>query len=192
VNDISALRMDEQMMRVLRDTGVPAVLMHMLGTPKTMQTHPSYDNLLEDIRIFLEIAINRAVSQGIDRNRIIIDPGIGFGKTFEHNLTLIRHLKHFEHLGCPILLGPSRKAFIRHLLARPPEKDLPPDSPVVETGTQAVVAVAAMKGVDILRVHRVAETKATLTLIEAIKNAGGGQGAVDQRPETKGDWISSP
>jgi dihydropteroate synthase len=168
VNDISALRMDEKMAPVVRDSGVPLILMHMLGSPKTMQIAPRYGNLIEEIHNFLKAAIQEAIERGIQRDRILIDPGIGFGKTLAHNLLLIQQLHRFVSLGCPILLGPSRKAFIRRLLKPPGEKALSPDSPLVETGTQAAVAAAALAGVHILRVHRVAETLATLKVIDAI------------------------
>lgn len=173
INDISALRMDEDMIHVLRECDAPVILMHMLGTPKTMQVDPRYENLIEEIHAFLDAAIQRAVDAGIDRNRILIDPGIGFGKTAEHNLLLIQQVHRFRSLGRPILLGPSRKAFIRRLLKPPGGMALEPDAPLVETGTQAAVAAAAQAGVHILRVHRVAETRATLTIIDAIRKAAG-------------------
>jgi dihydropteroate synthase len=174
VNDISALRMDDEMVHVLRESDVPVILMHMLGTPKTMQIDPAYRDLVEEIRSFFEAAIQGAVTAGIARNRILIDPGIGFGKTAAHNLLLIQRLHRFASLGCPIVLGPSRKAFIRRLLKSPGEREPAPDSPLVETGTQAAVAAAALAGAHILRVHRVAETRATLTIIDAIQRARDG------------------
>ena len=171
INDISALRMDEPMAEVVRASRAPVILMHMLGTPKTMQVNPAYDDLIAEIRGFLKTAIEAAEQKGIDRGKIIIDPGIGFGKTQTHNLLLIKHMDQFRSLGCPILIGPSRKAFIRHLLKTPAEEELPPNSPRVETGTQAMVAVAAMNGADILRVHDVAATQATLKILDAIQTA---------------------
>lgn len=171
VNDISALRMDEKMAEIVRVHDVPLIVMHMLGTPKTMQINPTYENLIDDIRSFLRTAIETAEKRGIHRDKIIIDPGIGFGKTPTHNLLLIKHLDQFRSLGCPILIGPSRKAFIRHLLKTDAENDLSPDSPAVATGTQAVVAASAFNGADILRVHDVAATRATLKMIDAIRNA---------------------
>ncbi|MFH0725980.1 MAG: dihydropteroate synthase [Pseudomonadota bacterium] len=171
VNDISAFRMDEKLADIVRDYGVPVIIMHMLGTPKTMQIAPAYKNLIEEIRVFLENAIKYAEKKGIGRDRIIIDPGIGFGKTPIHNLQLIKHVDKLKSIGCPILIGPSRKAFIRHLLKEPGGTDLSPDAPIVETGTQAVIAIAALNGADILRVHNVAGTRATLKLITAIQTA---------------------
>jgi dihydropteroate synthase len=171
VNDISALRMDEKMGDIVRDYGVPVIIMHMLGTPKTMQIAPSYNNLMEEIRFFLETAIRHAETRGIERTRIIIDPGIGFGKTARHNLFIIKHISALKSIGCPVLIGPSRKAFIRNILKDPDGVELAPDVPIVETGTQAVVAVSALNGANIIRVHNVASTRATLNLVNAIQAA---------------------
>lgn len=171
VNDISAFRMDPKMADIVRDYGVPVIIMHMLGTPKTMQLAPTYKNLIEEVRFFLENAIQYAEKKGIGRDRIIIDPGIGFGKTSIHNLFLIKHVDKLKSIGCPILIGPSRKAFIRHLLNEQDGGDPSPIAPIVETGTQAVVAVSALNGADILRVHNVVNTRATLKLIMAIQTA---------------------
>jgi dihydropteroate synthase len=171
INDISALRMDEKMVDIVRDYGVPVIVMHMLGTPKTMQIAPSYKNIIEEIRFFLEAAIQHAEKKGVERTRIMIDPGIGFGKTPHHNLFLIKHIRALKSIGCPILIGPSRKAFIRHILKEPKGAELSPDSPIVETGTQTVVAISALNGADIIRVHNVATTRATLNLVNAIQTA---------------------
>jgi dihydropteroate synthase len=116
INDVSALRFDPAMGEVARQFETPVVLMHMLGSPKTMQDSPAYDNLIADISDFLKDAIERAQKQGISKSKLIVDPGIGFGKTVSHNLFLIRHLSAFAALEVPILIGPSRKAFIRKLL----------------------------------------------------------------------------
>jgi dihydropteroate synthase len=159
------------MVDIVRDYGVPVIIMHMLGTPKTMQIAPSYKNLIEEIRLFLETAIQQAEKKGLERTRIIIDPGIGFGKTRHHNLFLIKHISALKSIGCPVLIGPSRKAFIRHILKEPEGAVLSPDSPVVETGTQAVIAMAALNGADIIRVHNVANTRTTLNLVNAIQTA---------------------
>lgn len=171
VNDISALRMDEKMVDIVRDYEVPVIIMHMLGTPKTMQIDPSYKNIIEEIRFFLETTIQHAEKKGIERTRIIIDPGIGFGKTAQHNLFLIKHISALKSLGFPVLIGPSRKAFIRHILKGPDGATLSPDTPIVEMGTQTVVAISALNGADIIRVHNVANTRATLNLVNAIQTA---------------------
>ena len=168
INDISALRSDPQLADVAVEYEVPIILMHMKGTPKTMQVSPTYGNLFNDIASFLEQRAGFAQEKGISRSKIIIDPGIGFGKTFEHNFQLLKYLHNFEPLDLPILIGPSRKAFIRKTLS---ENDISAESPEVETGTQATVAVAALSGAHIIRVHNVANTRATLKIIDALKNA---------------------
>jgi dihydropteroate synthase len=170
INDISALRFDSEMAAVAREFDVPVVLMHMLGNPKTMQRSPSYANLIGEISAFLQDAIERAETQGIPKSKLIVDPGIGFGKTVSHNLLLIKHLQFFASLQVPILVGPSRKAFIRKLLTDEDRETIPPDLPVVETGTQAAVAAAVLFGAHIVRVHDVANTVATVRILDAIKN----------------------
>jgi dihydropteroate synthase len=170
INDISALRFDPEMAAVAKKFDVPVVLMHMLGNPKTMQLSPSYDNLMAEIAAFLREAIERAEAQGIPKSKLIADPGIGFGKTVTHNLQLIKHLQFFASLQVPILVGPSRKAFIRKLLTDEHRDDMPPDLPMVETGTQAAVAAAVLFGAHIVRVHDVANTVATVRILDAIKN----------------------
>ncbi len=171
INDVSALRMDPEMATTAARCRVPLVLMHMQGTPKTMQVDPVYDDLIADIITFLADAMDRAVAAGVDRTAIILDPGIGFGKTIRHNLQLIRNLDRFHKLGAPLLVGPSRKMFIRQLLKNPAEKDLDPLGVEVARGTQAVVAAAALKGVHFVRVHDVARTRATLAVVNAIASA---------------------
>ncbi len=171
INDISALRLDPDMANVAAKTGVPLILMHMKGTPKTMQVDPVYDDLLGEIRAFFEEAIDHAVKSGISRQKIIIDPGIGFGKTLTHNMTLINHLDAFSDLNVPILIGTSRKAFIRRLLKKADGKDIDPMLPIVETGTQASIAIAVLRGASIVRVHDVANTKNMLTVLDAIKQS---------------------
>ena len=168
INDVGALRMDPRMGAVAAMAGVPVILMHMLGTPKTMQRSPSYADLIGEIRGFLEDAMTEAVAQGISKSKLIVDPGIGFGKTIAHNLQLIRRLNDFASLDAPIMTGPSRKAFIRSLLKDPDGDDLTPDLPQVETGTQAAVAASIISGAHLVRVHRVAETRATVKIIDAV------------------------
>ena len=171
INDISALRFDPALGEVARQFETPVVLMHMLGSPKTMQDSPAYDNLIADISDFLKDAIERAQKQGISKSKLIVDPGIGFGKTVSHNLFLIRHLYAFAALEVPILIGPSRKAFIRKLLKDEQNTDIPPDLPIVETGTQAAVAAAILCGAHIVRVHDAANTRATIRILDAIRSA---------------------
>jgi len=170
INDVSALRLDHGLADVAAEYDVPVILMHILGTPKTMQADPVYDDLIKEIKGFLKNAVDYAQSKGISKSKIIIDPGIGFGKTVEHNLLLIKHLHEFKTLDVPILIGLSRKAFIRNILKDTTVKDINPDVPVVETGTQASVAAAVLNGAHMVRVHNVANTRTTLKIIDAINN----------------------
>jgi len=170
INDISALRIDSCMAEVAAASEVPLILMHMLGIPKTMQIEPVYNDLLTDIRDFLSTAVDSAVQAGVPRSRVIIDPGIGFGKTIRHNLSLIQNLNFFSSLDTPILIGPSRKSFIRNILKKTSrDKDREPDMESIEIGTQAVVAASILNGAHIVRVHDVARTVATVRLMDALK-----------------------
>ena len=171
VNDIAALRFDPGLAGVAAEFGVPLILMHMRGEPRTMQMTPRYDDLVGEIYSFLQDAAAAAERQGIPRSRVIVDPGIGFGKTPEHNLQLIRRLPEFAGLDLPLLVGPSRKSFIRKLVKPEGEKDVSPDLPAVETGTQAAVAASIFNGAHIVRVHDVANTVATVKVVDAIVNA---------------------
>ena len=171
VNDISALQMDDQMAAVAVKYDVPVILMHMKGRPRTMQIDPVYDDLLGEVKAYLKTAIGRARQAGIASDKIIIDPGIGFGKTVAHNLQIIRRLSVFEELDVPILIGTSRKAFIRKILSGATATELSADRPEVETGTQATIAMAVNNGAHIVRVHNVANTKAMVTMLDAIRNA---------------------
>ena len=170
INDVSALRLDHGIADVAAEYDVPVILMHMLGTPKTMQTDPVYDDLIKEIKEFLKSAVDYAESRGISKSKIIIDPGIGFGKTIDHNLLLIKHLHEFKTLDVPILIGSSRKAFIRNILKDKTVKDINPDLAEVEIGTQASVAAAVLNGAHMVRVHNVANTRITLKIIDAINN----------------------
>ena len=136
-----------------------------------MQVRPHYDDLLGEISQFLAEAINRAQAQGISRSKIIVDPGIGFGKTVTHNLLLIKHIQAFDALDVPLLIGASRKAFIRKILKAEQQEDLLPDLPIVEIGSQAAVAAAVLNGAHIVRVHEVANTLATVKIIDALLSA---------------------
>jgi len=171
INDVSAQRFDPELAGVAVEFGTPMILMHMLGNPKTMQVSPVYDDILADIRDFLADAIDKAEKHGISKSKIIIDPGIGFGKTLAHNLLLIRHLQFFQSLDTPILIGASRKSFLRKILKDEQVEDIPPDLPIVETGSQAAVAAAVLNGAHIVRVHDVANTLATVKILDAIMYA---------------------
>lgn len=171
INDVSSLSFDPKMANVAVDYGVPVILMHMLGNPKTMQIEPFYDDIIGEIKTFFENAIDQAENKGISRLKIIIDPGIGFGKTVGHNLLLIQRLHEFETLKVPIMIGTSRKAFIRNILKDNAAQEINADSVMVEGGTQASVAAAILNGANIIRVHDVANTRVTVKIIDAIKNA---------------------
>jgi dihydropteroate synthase len=173
INDVAALRFDTGLAALAVEFDTPLILMHMLGEPKSMQVAPTYDNLIEDIRSFLADAVARAESMGVPRPKIIVDPGIGFGKTVAHNLLLLRHVHAFASLDLPVLIGPSRKAFIRKILKQAHEDDIRPDLPLVEIGTQAAVAAAVLNGAHIIRVHDVANTVATVKILDALEDAHG-------------------
>ena len=159
INDITALS-DPEMISLAAETKVGVVLMHMKGTPKTMQLSPEYDSLISEIYSFLKERIERAVEGGVSPERIIIDPGIGFGKTVEHNLEIIRRLREFKSLGKPILIGTSRKSFIGHVLNLPVEERV--------EGTAATVAISIANGADIVRVHDVKQMKRVAAMTDAI------------------------
>ncbi len=173
INDISALRQDPDMAGVVAESGVPVILMHMLGTPQTMQARPAYDDVVAEIKTFLAGAARQAEKSGISRNRIIIDPGIGFGKTADHNLALLKHLDRLQDLDLPLLIGPSRKAFIRTLLKEDPAEEIQPDTAIVGLGTLAAVCAAALNGAHIVRVHEIAAARAAVKISDAIVNASG-------------------
>ena len=174
INDISALRFDPAMAPLVAEHRVPVVLMHMQGTPRDMQLKPRYDDLLGEIKAFFKERLDFALSQGIPRDLLILDPGIGFGKTFQHNLEILNHLEAFLDLGCPLMIGASRKAFIGHLLNLP-------NGEVRDVGTLAAVAVAVQRGARIVRTHNVAYTRQFLTVMQAILG-GGGQGSHTPAP----------
>lgn len=175
INDISSLRLDPEMGKISAKNDVLLVLMHMKGTPADMQVSPAYDDLVSEIYDFLHQALCRAEKYGVAKSKIIVDPGIGFGKTISHNLFLINRLEEFKRLDVPLLLGASHKAFIRKILTQPDQPELKPDHPVVETGTQASVAAAVMKGAHIVRVHDVESTYQTIKIIDAIIHSTPGE-----------------
>ena len=161
VNDISGLHFDAQMADVIAQYDATVVIMHIRGTPRTMQTDVVYRNLIGEIRIYLEEGIRTASEAGI--RQIILDPGIGFGKNTDHNFEIFKRLGEFRDLGYPILVGPSRKSFIGKILNLPVEDRL--------EGTAAAVAVSIMNGANILRVHDVKEMKRVAIIADAIRRA---------------------
>lgn len=163
INDISALRQDADMVKVVRACEAPVIIMHMLGTPDNMQVAPAYNNVVAEICAFFQERTSWMQSQGIAQERIILDPGIGFGKTLEHNLAILRHVAAFKQLGFPVLIGHSRKSFFEKLLGTPvEERDCP---------TAVVSALCTQQGADILRVHDVGQTRAAVRLVEVLEES---------------------
>jgi dihydropteroate synthase len=162
INDVTALRYDEKMAGVVVRYKVPVVLMHMRGQPETMQANTDYADLMGEILEFFRERMAYAGTQGIQRDQIILDPGIGFGKSLEkrHNLTILKHLQRFKVLNQPLLIGTSRKAFIGQILGLPPEDR--------EEGTLATVAIAVRTGANIVRVHEVGRTRRLVQVVDAI------------------------
>lgn len=164
VNDVTAAA-DPTMFAVVREAGAGLVLMHMLGEPKTMQRDPRYDDVVREVRVMLAGRIGAAVAAGVPRDRLCVDPGIGFGKNLDHNLALLHDIAAFEELRVPVLVGTSRKRFIGQLTGvdEPAER--------VE-GTAGAVAWCASKGVDVVRVHDVLEMTRVVRVVDAIARGG--------------------
>ena len=175
INDISALRFDEGVLRLAAARDAAVVLMHMQGIPKTMQVHPTYEDTLAEVKGFLVKRLAAAVQAGLGRDRIVIDPGIGFGKKLSDNLVLLNHLPAFADLGCPILVGPSRKSFIGQILGLPVQERL--------EGTIAAAVVSVARGAHILRVHDVEAVRRAVRVAEAILSQDKSEGGLE---ETKG------
>jgi dihydropteroate synthase len=156
INDVYALRQPGAI-DVVKTSKVGICLMHMQGTPQTMQINPQYINVVSEVKSFLEARANDLVSEGMDKSRIILDPGFGFGKTFEHNIELLQHLESFKSLKLPLLVGLSRKSFIRKILNGEHDDHL--------SGSIAAAIFSVIKGAKILRVHDIKETKSALNII---------------------------
>jgi dihydropteroate synthase len=159
VNDVTALRGDVAIARVVADAGVDVCLVHMKGEPRTMQDDPRYDDVVREVREFLEKRLEAAVAAGIAEARVWLDPGIGFGKTLEHNLELVRHLDEIVAIGRPVVFGASRKRFIGRLTGRPERERI--------AGTVAVNVLALERGATMFRVHDVAENRDALRVAAA-------------------------
>lgn len=160
INDISALSFDNNMADVLCDSDADVVLMHMQGSPATMQNNPHYENVTEELLGYFESCIGNLDKRGVDLSRIIVDPGIGFGKKLEHNLQLLKDLNRFKELGARVLLGHSRKSFLGLLTGRETsERDM---------ATAITSALCASRGIDIIRVHNVAATKDAIAIAHAL------------------------
>jgi len=159
INSIWALRLDDSL-QVAAQLQVPVCLMHMQGTPATMQLEPSYENVVDEVMEFLQERIDAARSAGIAKHNLIVDPGFGFGKTLEHNLLLLKFLGEFRKLGVRVLVGMSRKGMIGAVLGKPADQRL--------YGSLSVAVMAAMLGADIIRVHDVAPTADALAMVRAV------------------------
>jgi dihydropteroate synthase len=168
INDVTALRGDPDMSRVVADSGSPVVLMHMLGEPRSMQQNPRYDDIVEDVGRFMEGRISAAVKAGVDMEQIIIDPGLGFGKTVEHNMELIARLRELRRLGRPVLAGHSRKSFIGRLTGVGPAE-------LRIAGTITVGTMLIANGADMLRVHDVREAVESAKVADALTRSAHGQ-----------------
>ncbi len=164
INDVTACRADPEMVPLLADSGCGVCVMHMQGTPATMQQNPTYADVVNDVLNFLRDRRDALETAGIDRTRIAVDPGIGFGKTLEHNLDLLRNAGRFHRLGCPVLVGHSRKRFIGSVLGD--------DAAERTAGTIGSALALTLHGVQLLRVHDVAEVRQALRLFEACGGLG--------------------
>jgi dihydropteroate synthase len=161
INDISGMTFDPRMGEVAREHGATVVLMHIKGTPKTMQQAPRYENVIREVYEFLSNQIKKAQENGI--KHVIVDPGIGFGKDLSHNIDLMKGLQTFSLLGCPVLVGPSRKSFIGKILDLPVEERL--------EGTAAAVTACILRGANIIRVHDVKQMKRVAGVADALKGS---------------------
>ena len=172
LNDVTGLTGDAEMVGVAVESGAGVCAMHMQGTPRTMQDHPAYGDVVREVSAFLRARRDALTAARVSQDRIALDPGIGFGKTLDHNLALLRNAGQLHELGCTVLVGPSRKRFIAQLLAGPDRPgSVAPQNPVDPTaGTIGVAIALARQGVQVLRVHDVAQVRQALVLYEA---AGG-------------------
>jgi dihydropteroate synthase len=170
VNDVSALRADPEMAGLLADSGAECCLMHMLGEPRTMQQDPRYEDVVDDVKAFLEQRLAFAVGEGISERRVLLDPGIGFGKTVEHNLELLRRLSELLVLGRPIVVGTSRKSFLGRIAGSGAAGPLPARERLA--GTLASNVLAFERGASIFRVHDVAPVREALAVAAATLGAG--------------------
>jgi dihydropteroate synthase len=170
VNDVSAFRFEPAMAELVAETGAGCCLMHMLGEPRTMQRDPRYDDVVSEVRAFLEGRLAVAVSAGIDEGRVWLDPGIGFGKTVEHNLELLRRLDEIVAIGRPVVVGTSRKSFLGKLVGGRDEGERLP-------GTIATNVLALERGASVFRVHDVAQNADALAVAAATVSRHVGEGA---------------
>jgi dihydropteroate synthase len=179
VNDVSALG-DPRMAEVVARTRAGLVLMHMKGTPATMQVSPSYRNVVAEVKEYLARAVEKAEAAGVSSDSILVDPGIGFGKTLEHNLALLRNLPALTELSKPILVGTSRKSFLGRILSGTAPRYAGNEEEERLLGTASSVACAVLLGASVVRVHDVREMRQAVAVADAIKNA-----AAEGRPEAR-------
>ena len=163
INDVSAMEFDKKMVDIALKYDCPVVLMHMKGVPKNMQENPQYSSLISEIISYLKARVDFAVSKGINRNKIIIDPGIGFGKSVEDNFEIINNLNHFTELGFPVMLGASRKSFIGIALDVPENKRI--------EGSLAANIIGLQKGISIFRIHDVDQNRKAIAIAKKILNS---------------------
>jgi dihydropteroate synthase len=163
INDISGLNFDPEMVNIVRDHRVPIIIMHIKGTPKNMQVDPQYDDIIQEVIDYFQQQIDFCRDNGVPKSKIILDPGIGFGKKLNDNFILIRELKRFTELGYPVLIGPSRKSFIGLTLDLPVEQRF--------EGTAAAITAGIMNGARIIRVHDVLEMKRVQIISDQIRGA---------------------
>lgn len=165
LNDITGFHHSSNMAKLAAEHGAPAIVMHIKGTPKNMQQNPQYESLMMEICSYLEESIEIGTNNGLSEQQIIIDPGIGFGKTVEHNLQIIKNLKMLKALGRPILVGASRKSFIGKILDKDIEERL--------YGTLSSIVISVMNGANIIRVHDVKEAREAIKLADAVRSVNG-------------------
>ena len=161
INDLTALGFDPEMTGLAAETGAAVILMHMKGRPRTMQQNPRYDDVVAEVRSYLADAAERVISGGVSRDRVMIDPGIGFGKTFDHNLSLINNLDRLVDLGYPVVLGVSRKAFIGAILGAEVDERL--------CGGLAAGLMGAVRGAHVIRAHDVEPTVESVRVVDAVR-----------------------
>jgi dihydropteroate synthase len=169
LNDVSGLRMDPRLAEVARRARAPLILMHMRGTPRTMQRGPFARDAIRDVLAGLRESVARARRAGLAKSQLLLDPGIGFGKKHEQNFEILARLPEFARLGCPVVIGTSRKAFLGKAMARPGGPDVPPEKRLL--GTAATVAASILGGAHIVRVHDVAEMVPVVRVADYVVNA---------------------
>ena len=181
INDISSFRFDSDMLRLAIENDVPLILMHMKGIPRTMQINPGYENVLSEVKDFLQERIKTATAGGIKKEKIIIDPGIGFGKRIKDNLALIKNLQFLSPLDRPIMVGVSRKSFIGKILNLPPEERI--------EGSIAASVISIINGAHILRTHDVAALRRAVHIAENIMDENLNPQSFEDKEEKKGSYV---